>query len=237
MMVIASISCGKISSEPPPAARSATKESVNPAVATVGSGARAVGGWLHVGNFEISSGRVVITDPGYTDDVKTFRGKVAAKTGPWVATIRMSDEKEMGERVAELLVFHQATTASSLQWQDAGFRIGVDSGTAGVFDEIHYRDDGLLPPKSNLEPGQAWYERFVVDEVWKAKPPAIIVPSGFISASGFGDGGYTCELARGPSGEVEGIRIIFIAEGADGADARQRMKQVIERGRKQGLTL
>ncbi len=115
-----------------------------------------------------------------------MRGIVEVKPGTWLSTIRSSDEKHMGRRTAELLVFHDATDSATLTWREASFIVGVDSGTAGVFDQTRYRDDSVLPAeikakavKPDMEKGEAWYQTYVVEK----RGSAIVVPSGVVFRS------------------------------------------------------
>ncbi len=194
--------------------------------------------WQALGQFEVVSGQVRISDPCYQKRGTSpmIAGVLPARKGTWLAAIRVSEEKDLGRRVAELLVLHQSRPAKLL-WREASFFVGVDSGTAGVFDELHFRDDSVRrnqgksanPARApaKREPGEAWYEEYVVG----MKGDAHIIPFGVITHSGFGDGSYRCRVSRSAGGQVEAIRIVYIAEGKEGDDLRAVVRRVFQRVR------
>jgi hypothetical protein len=182
-----------------------------------------------VGTFEVTSGKVRVGDPAYEIDDRTYAagGIVAAAKGTWTAAIVVSDERDLGKRIAELFALHASASAAALTWTDAEFKVGVDSGTAGVFDTAHYRDDAVASGGTHKgASGQAWYEQFVVG----MKGDTQLVPGGVLSQSGFGDGLYRCQLARTKKGgEVVGMRLTFIGEGSEGDELRSRVRKIFER--------
>ncbi|WP_224372658.1 hypothetical protein [Hyalangium versicolor] len=189
-------------------------------------------GWAPVGEFELPSGQARVSDPGY-EKSSDFGVKVfAAKSGKWRAAIRRSYEKELGVRVAELMVLHDSVKPERILWTDSGLKVSVDSGTAGVFDDGRYRDDGLVTPQpqeKSAEPGESWYEKFVMG-LYVKHVDAQTIPFGVVSSAGFGDGGYRCFVSYGLDKKVEAIRIVFIGDGAEGAEQRARVREIFRRG-------
>lgn len=82
-----------------------------------------------------------------------------------------------------------------------------------------------VPAKEMPEPGESWYERYVIDMEGEAQ----VIPFGVVSRSGFGDGGYRCMVARNAEGKVEAIRLVFIGEGKAGDEWRAVVRKVLRR--------
>jgi len=89
-------------------------------------------------------------------------------------------------------------------WEDSGIHVGVDSGQAGFFDLDTYRA---------LCADQAVKEKFYdeVCDLTLADSSWGVHPSGAVSSSGYGDGGYECLVRRVDGLVVEAI-IIYISE-------------------------
>lgn len=98
-------------------------------------------------SFEITSGKMIVTDPCYDKDTWCQAKLDNVKIGKWHATAEYSDEGDWGDRVASIWAWHD-----SLGITDPGrdfpncnesipADIGVDSGQAGFFDLEQYPDD------------------------------------------------------------------------------------------------
>lgn len=95
--------------------------------------------------FEITSGKMIVTDPCYDKETWCQEKLDNVKNGTWYSTVEYSDEGRWGHRVAQIWVWH-----SSLEINDPGLEfppckfessnIGVDSGQAGFFDLEKYPD-------------------------------------------------------------------------------------------------
>lgn len=142
--------------------------------------------------------RVVVSDPCYS--LSTWcQGVIEnAKPGKWICDY----EREYNDegRVSKLIIRHiEHPNAEPDKLMD--FEVGVDSGTAGVFDYDYYaqyHEDGL---------DEDWYEKYVVSNC--DEHGVIIENQGFWTESGYGDGGYECYVSETDS-EVVAISIIFI---------------------------
>lgn len=145
-----------------------------------------------VGSFENRSGEFIVSDPSYERGV-FCQGKITnVKKGKWLA---FTETQEDG-RVAELQVEHDSCCDPFSEWNKCDFEVGVDSGMAGIFDSIVY--------KNNLN------EDFLV----KSGEMAVVIPGGTLSSSGYGDGSYTAYCARSFDKEVIAVKIVFIDEQA-----------------------
>lgn len=92
-----------------------------------------------VGTFDVTSGKLVVSDPCYTaPDVLPF-----VRNGKWTASVVKSDEGGWGIRIAELIacVRDEKLFTPCGSWEKAPFEVGVDSGQAGIFDNDHFRKD------------------------------------------------------------------------------------------------
>jgi hypothetical protein len=142
--------------------------------------------------FKVKSGTVACTDPCYgTPDVK-----VAAKNGDWMAHVETSDEGSWGRRVSKILVHHVDFSPVGDCCQEESHTIGVDSGQAGVFDGGGFDGNDSI-----------FYE--ICCNVTLSKTGYGYVPGGFVSSSGYGDGGYDC-LVYKKNGLAVGIEVTFI---------------------------
>ncbi len=101
-----------------------------------------------LGLFEVASGTVIVGDPCY--ERRTWcAGQLAVKKGVWKAVAVKG-------------------------WKKQPFEVGIDSGQAGLFDDIVYaRDD------------DTWY-RSCSAIILKA-PGAGVLKNGVVSESGYGD--------------------------------------------------
>jgi len=145
-----------------------------------------------LGLFEVASGTVVISDPCYERGT-WCAGELAVKKGTWKAFVIFRDN-----RVGELLAYHTSINLSTLKgWEMLPFEVGVDSGQAGIFDDIVYaRDD------------DAWYRS--CSAITLKAPGAGVLKNGVVAESGHGDGSYNCYTSK-LEGEIIAIKIIFIS--------------------------
>lgn len=143
---------------------------------------------------------MIVTDPCYDSDSWANGVVDRCQTGNWLASIAVKHIKDWGDRVTQLTVTHE-TAEEPLKWQAAGFDVGVDSGSAGVFDFEKYPEY----PKSDE------------DELELSVPEAAKLHDagtcafGAASRSGLGDGAYDCLIAK-KNGKVVGIKIVFLDE-------------------------
>lgn len=96
--------------------------------------------------FEITSGKMIVTDPCYNKETWCQAKLDNVKIGKWLATVEYS-EGDWGDRVAQIWVWHDSLSIdnpgrdfpSCSEYINAD--IGVDSGQAGFFDLDKYPDD------------------------------------------------------------------------------------------------
>jgi hypothetical protein len=147
-----------------------------------------------VDSFTIRSGMIACTDPCYQyPDVME-----PAENGKWMAHVEKSDCGDWGVRVKKILVHHKSFSPIGIRYKIEKKIIGVDSGQAGVFDASVYNnyDDSFYDRccRTTLTNEQFGY-----------------IPKGFVTSSGFGDGGYQC-LVYKKNGNTVAIEVTFIED-------------------------
>lgn len=169
-----------------------------------------------LGHFELKSGKVMVSDPCYSRDTWCQHLLENVRPGIYNAFVKKSDEKDWGVRCAELIAVHQDQPVDpltvSIPWKlvrEAD--IGVDSGQAGIFEDLHYKDDSVIAEEPDFggsdEAGEKWYGANC--DVTLSKKQAGVIPFGVVSSSGFGDGSYKLYVYR-LKNEIVAIRIVFI---------------------------
>jgi len=162
-----------------------------------------------VGSFHLESGQMIVTDPCYDPDTKCAGLINNARPGKWNASIDYADIPGWGERNWTLVVSHSDAKKSELtRWSKCPFRVGVDSGQAGVFDLARY-------PKTERWRGRFGDEGTFYDSACKltlSDTGAGCIEFGAVSSSGLGDGGYSAYAAQNTAGETIGVMIVFINE-------------------------
>lgn len=181
--------------------------------------------------FEVTSGKLVCSDPCYS--IPTWcQGIVEnVKNGVWGAEINLSDEGDWGKRVASLYIVNEDANAKMtgietkiFEEEPLNFNAGVDSGQFGFFDFAHYRNDESAKDLKKFEfgdnydtqSGDTWYracsDLTLGDEQWG------VLPNGVVSSSGFGDGSYDVFGYKDAYGEYVAFAVVFIYDEEDDED-------------------
>jgi len=165
-----------------------------------------------LGSVELGD-HVIVSDPCYAPGT-WCAGGLLVKPGRWAGEAGIMDG-----RVAVLFASHKSSSAympKSMDdlsgWTKEGFEVGVDSGQAGIFDQRHYRKDASVLPEDigDICPDEPWYSHCCKITCGEDRAGACKV--GFVSSSGWGDGGYTCWTLRDKDGKVVAICINFLLE-------------------------
>ena len=174
--------------------------------------------------FEVTSGKMILSDPCYV--VPTWCQGVVdnVKNGTWVGRVEHSDEGNWGVRNSILISINlEAISKMPLLEQDLfsmgellPFEGGVDSGQFGHFDFANYRKDELAKdlPKAfdddfATEDGDEWY-RAICNITLTKESEFGSLPNGVVSVSGFGDGSYNTYGIKDSDGLYVGFMTIFI---------------------------
>jgi len=171
--------------------------------------------------FEVTSGELVISDPCY--EVPTWcAGTVKAKNGTWGVDYETDD---MGDRIKEIWAYSLDAAINRPHIPDElpqapplPFINGVDSGQLGYFDRSHYRNDDSAKDLPKHEFGGD-FDREVGDEWYRAACALTlsddqlgVMPFGFVSCSGWGDGSYNTQGIFDEEGNCIGLRTVFIGD-------------------------
>lgn len=181
--------------------------------------------------FEVTSGKMVLSDPCY--ELGTWCQGVAenVKNGTWVGVLEQSDEGAWGVRNSILISMNvEAMKKNPLlerELMSSGDLInwgGVDSGQFGHFDFANYRkDENVIDvPKVwedewESQEGDKFY-RACCYQTLETEDSFGVVPFGVLSSSGYGDGSYPTYGIKDENGEWVGFMTIFIGDDEDEDD-------------------
>ncbi len=185
--------------------------------------------------FVLETEKLIITDPCY--DVGTWcTATVDAQPGEWTFRVVTTDDDSVRDsttgkaykRVVRLEAQHSSVTIFK-PTQQLMEEIGVDSGQAGFFELAKYRKDAYIDtsrisPKwrsmyerSRKPDGEGFYAICCEQSMGQYAGPNNI-PFGCVSASGYGDGGYTAFVQRNDANKVVAISLVFIDENRSEED-------------------
>jgi hypothetical protein len=184
--------------------------------------------------FEIVSGKMVISDPCYT--IPTWcQGVVErVKNGTWVADVEKVES--WGERVSVLFTLNKEALRENPILEDTlrngwgkqlNFDFGVDSGQLGFFDFEHYRNDNSAKDLAkydfggdfDIDGGDIWYR--AVCNITLASEQWGVLPFGVVSSSGYGDGSYPVFGVVNEYDEYVGFMVVFIGDEDDEDDEEE----------------
>src|SRR3954468_38040 len=147
---------------------------------------------ITLGTFQVTSGKLIISDPYYgydeenTEDLQVLLK--SAKRGDWSATVSYDEE----EVVYQLVVFWGNTEPEG-EWIPIDQVIAVDSAQAGIFDFTFFDDDEkIIDEVENvygMDEDVSKYYIACCDAV-ASEQQGGIVPGGAVAMSGYGDGLY-----------------------------------------------
>ena len=162
--------------------------------------------------FEVTSGKLVVSDPSYKLGTWCQCTLDDVKNGTWEMEIKHERNAESGP-ISKLIAHHEDHHCRFVgEWINGN--ICVDSGQLGVFDYDHYKNDSSL--KDLPEPsfmydyeGTELFYRHCCD-ITLSKIGAGVIPHGCVSSSGYGDGSYVGEVFRDRDGKIVGVVVTFI---------------------------
>lgn len=181
--------------------------------------------------FEVTSGKMVLSDPCY--ELGTWCQGVAenVKNGTWVGVLEQSDEGGWGVRNSILISMNveamEKNPRLEMELMSSGDLInwgGVDSGQFGHFDYANYRKDenAIDLPKVwedewESQEGDKFY-RACCYQTLETEDSFGVIPFGVLSSSGYGDGSYPTYGIKDENGEWVGFMTIFIGDDEDEDD-------------------
>lgn len=168
-----------------------------------------------LGQFEVTSGKLVVSDPCYDLDENTIIMGVLdnVQNGAWSASVSKTEVQDWGETCAKLIACHSsiADKLETLEWVKGNFIVGVDSGQAGIFDVSKYRiPDADADHTEPNDTDSEWY--YACCDMTASNEEAGVLDGGVVSRTGFGDGAYAVYYAVNGQNQVIGVKIIFIKD-------------------------
>jgi hypothetical protein len=166
-----------------------------------------------VGTFQTSSDVLRISDPCYDKSIWCTGTLKNCKIGEWSGFLVYSDEGDWGERVANnIAIFGDVSEdeaqniLTSSNWKNSNISVGVDSGQCGIFDDLKY-------PKGdtgNYDGKGSFYDK-CCNLTLGEDCGGVVLNSGVVSSSGFGDGSYDC-LTSQTGGKITAVLLVFIGD-------------------------
>lgn len=155
--------------------------------------------------------KVVVSDPCYELDTWCAGTLNNVLPGEYNCDI-VKKNTWWGNRVTHLYAIHADynTELNEInEMQD--FEVGVDSGTAGIFDYEYY----ALYHFGKTD--DQWYDHRICNAFYPNSTEMRIdiiqtQYKGVVSHSGFGDGSYTCFVKRNDEGQIIAIMIEYISD-------------------------
>lgn len=167
-----------------------------------------------LGNFEVESGKLIISDPGYEKGA-WCSASVNASNGEWTAwSVHFAEQYEDNRY---FLPIGLVATSSKRSLSRINFNqlldadIGVDSGQAGIYDSDHFKDDSDVPEDFELPYEWMKHNWYALNSTKALADPvnADVIPYGAVSKSGHGDGLYYVAAKLNSKGEAVAVGIVF----------------------------
>ena len=158
-----------------------------------------------LGNFEVSSGALRVTDPCYDMDARGAGTLENVVNGIWDAHI-----DEDVNRSFVLYICLSSNSNSTLNIDElANFDVDVDSGQAGFYDLEYFKNNhGGEYDDLNSFYGQCCSVTYSPDD---KEQIAGVHSFGVTSSSGFGDGSYRCFVERNENEQIIAAKIVFVS--------------------------
>jgi len=161
-----------------------------------------------LGKFNVTSGKVIVSDPVHSKDKDEMLVKVPVKNGEWSARATVAKSGAFKGRVTSLVAIHGSAKGKG-KWE-AIDTIDVDGGQAGIFDYDYYPetpgDYEEVDEDEPYESAKSFYSKascFTVRHDF-----GIMDGRGAVSSSGLGDGAYIVKQKRAGK-DVIGVKIDF----------------------------
>ena len=168
-------------------------------------------GWREVGEADILSGIVSVSDPCYKKDTWCRKNDVHVKPGVYRCYSFLmvdSDYPEFGKRIWTNRIVHSDYDMDCLEYDDF-YQVGVDSGLCGYF----FNDIKEYPDRNAFLDFCDKIQEMDAETEWDDPTyRSYLLPEGFFTSSGYGDGGYPVFAARNEDGEIVSLEISFIEE-------------------------
>ena len=170
-----------------------------------------------LGTFKVNTHEIKASDPCYSVGPWCQGVLKPVVKGDWRAFAEYGVGGSAEGRVALLRIVHEAASPHIECDETADFEVGVDSGTAGFWDIIAYRNRQLLEDKfKNGADDDHWFNMcHTIYGEGRDDSLAYVGPFGVHSSSGYGDGSYQCKFARNAQGLIVAAEIDFFQRELD----------------------
>ena len=166
----------------------------------------------NLGSFEVTSGKLIVSDPCYPPGTWCMGELANVRNGTWFAEALITDCDFWGNRVSKLTIRHsEYPSRKALSRRKASFGVAVDSAQAGFFDAVHYNDSTILTHKASeswSDGENEWYD--FCCELTLSERMGGVLPYGAVARSGYGDGCYKCWYYTNDAMEVVLAEIRFL---------------------------
>lgn len=167
---------------------------------------------IQLGDFEVTSGQLVVSDPCYELDTGTIIMGLLDDVlqGTWVGQVEKTEVRDWGEACSKLTAYHRsvAEQLEHLEWVKCSFIVGVDSGQAGIFDMNKYRIPDSDSQGTSSDSDSDWY--FACCDITESGHEAGVLDGGVVSRTGMGDGAYGVYIAMNQQNQIVGVKIVFL---------------------------
>lgn len=174
---------------------------------------------FNLGTIELGN-EVVVSDPCYSLGTWCQGHLTDVKAGKYNAFMNKASFDDWGRRVTELWVCLEGTSKKFPKKLVGNIDIGVDSGSAGIFDARYYEKHHPI----GGEMDKKWYKRqfelcYIYDmDGNKVNPSSdterrdgvVLDGKGCVSFSGYGDGSYTLFVELDEEKKITSLGIKFI---------------------------
>lgn len=170
--------------------------------------------------FNISSGKLNITDPCYNIDTKCALFNLPAENGEWSVIGEYEDAKDWGYRVKSIVAMRtdKFYSVDSSYWKMLSDDIGVDSGQCGIFDSGNYPQGDST---GEYEDKNGFYGKVCEltlndnsndDDSIPHSTYGIVDNFGVATSTGYGDGCYTAYGIMNDAGELVAVKVVFLED-------------------------
>jgi hypothetical protein len=162
--------------------------------------------------FEVVSGKVCVTDPCYNRGTWCGNFDLPAKKGKWRARIHYRDEGSWGIRVHSLFVVHENHKRPEKYTKEDALpnSVGVDSGTAGVFCSSIYPHVTEDEKQRENPEFKKFYDACGEQSLDFPDHAGVVWNKGIVSATGYGDGGYSGYGSKDENGDYVSFQIYYL---------------------------
>lgn len=147
-----------------------------------------------VGTFEITSGKIIVSDPCQSYDSDDYFDGAVLKVlnGKWTAFVEKHPDDHT--KPGKLMIHNEVAISNDLEWLKLE-NIFTVSAQVGFFDKDHYRNDNDIPSdkenQTDSDPGDKWYNTYCTNKQ-HLNQLAEIIPYGVVllDINDYGDESY-----------------------------------------------